>query len=209
MKVERLPVGIYLANCYLVYCDDTKDALVIDPGGDSDEILDRIEKLGLKIKYIILTHGHGDHIGGLLDVKNKTGAPVLIHEKDEEYLKDNQKNLSNMMSLDNVELKADRLLKDGDKLTLGKSTVEIIYTPGHTPGGISIKIDNCIFTGDTLFAGSVGRTDFAGGSYEEIIHSVNERLIIYPDDTIIYPGHGPSSTIGKEKDSNPFVKRSE
>lgn len=207
MKVERLPVGIYLANCYLVYCDDTKDALVIDPGGDSDEILDRIEKLGLKIKYIILTHGHGDHIGGLLDVKNKTGAPVLIHEKDEEYLKDNQKNLSNMMSLDNVELKADRLLKDGDKLTLGKSTVEIIYTPGHTPGGISIKIDNCIFTGDTLFAGSVGRTDFAGGSYEEIIHSVNERLIIYPDDTIIYPGHGPSSTIGKEKDSNPFVKR--
>jgi glyoxylase-like metal-dependent hydrolase (beta-lactamase superfamily II) len=207
LKVERLPVGIYLANCYLVYCDDTKDALVIDPGGDSDEILDRIEKLGLKIKYIILTHGHGDHIGGLLDVKNKTGAPVLIHEKDEEYLKDNQKNLSNMMSLDNVELKADRLLKDGDKLTLGKSTVEIIYTPGHTPGGISIKIDNCIFTGDTLFAGSVGRTDFAGGSYEEIIHSVNERLIIYPDDTIIYPGHGPSSTIGKEKDSNPFVKR--
>lgn len=207
MKVERLPVGIYLANCYLVYCDDTKDALVIDPGGDSDEILDRIEKLGLKIKYIILTHGHGDHIGGLLDVKNKTGAPVLIHEKDEEYLKDSKKNLSSMMSLGNVELEADRLLKDGDKLTLGKSTVEIIYTPGHTPGGISIKIDNCIFTGDTLFAGSVGRTDFAGGSYEEIIRSVNERLIIYPDDTIIYPGHGPSSTIGKEKDSNPFVKR--
>ena len=207
MKIERLPVGIYAANCYLVYCDDTKDALVIDPGGDSDEILDRIENLGLRVKYIILTHGHGDHIGGLLDVKNKTGAPILIHEKDEEYLKDSKKNLSSMMSLGNVELEADRLLKDGDKLTLGKNTVEIIYTPGHTPGGISIKIDNCIFTGDTLFAGSIGRTDFAGGSYEEIIHSVNERLIIYPDDTTIYPGHGPSSTIGKEKDSNPFVKR--
>lgn len=207
MKIERLPVGIYAANCYLVYCDDTKDALVIDPGGDSDEILDRIENLGLRVKYIILTHGHGDHIGGLLDVKNKTGAPILIHEKDEEYLKDSKKNLSSMMSLGNVELEADRLLKDGDKLTLGKNTVEIIYTPGHTPGGISIKIDNCIFTGDTLFAGSVGRTDFAGGSYEEIIRSVNERLIIYPDDTIIYPGHGPSSTIGREKNSNPFVKR--
>lgn len=207
MKIERLPVGIYAANCYVVYCDEIKDALVIDPGGDSDEILDRIEKLGLRIKYIILTHGHGDHIGGLLDVRNKTGAPVLIHEKDEEYLKDSKKNLSSMMFFGSVELEADRLLKDGDKLTLGKNIVEIIHTPGHTPGGISIKIDNCIFTGDTLFAGSIGRTDFAGGSYEEIIHSINERLIIYLDDTIIYPGHGPSSTIGREKDSNPFVKR--
>lgn len=205
LKVERLPVGIYAANCYIVYCEKTKEALVIDPGGEGEKILKRIEKLGANVKYIFLTHGHGDHIGGIIDVKNGTNAPVLIHEFDEELLKDANKNLSSMMFFESIQLSPDKILKDGDEFYLGNHLIKIIHTPGHTPGGISIKIENNLFTGDTLFQGSIGRTDFEGGCYEDIIYSIKEKLVIYPDDTIIYPGHGPVSTIGREKKYNPFI----
>lgn len=205
MIVERLPVGVYAANCYIVYCKDTKEALVIDPGGEGEEILKRINDLKIDVKYIILTHGHGDHIGGVLEIKNGTNAPVLIHSEDEDYLKDSVKNLSSMMSMNKVEISPDKLLKDGDKLKLGEYDIDIIHTPGHTPGGISIKIGNNLFTGDTLFAGSIGRTDFEGGSYEAIISSIKDKLVKYPDETEVFPGHGPSSTIGREKKYNPFI----
>ncbi|HHV27760.1 MBL fold metallo-hydrolase [Anaerosalibacter bizertensis] len=205
MKIERLPVGIYAANCYIVYCEDTKEGIVIDPGGEGDTILERIKKLDLNIKYIILTHGHGDHIGGIIEVKNGTKAPILIHKGDEELLKDATKNLSSMMFTGKVQVIADKFVEDKEELKFGNHMIEIIHTPGHTPGGISIKIEENLFTGDTLFAGSIGRTDFPGGSYKQIIESIKEKLILYPDDTIVYPGHGPSSTIGREKASNPFI----
>jgi len=203
--VERLPVGVYAANCYIVYCKDTKEAIVVDPGGEGQEILKRINDLNIDVKYIILTHGHGDHIGGVLEVKNGTNAPVLIHSADEDYLKDSVKNLSSMMSMNKVEISPDILLKDGDKFKLGEYDIEVIHTPGHTPGGISLKIGNNLFTGDTLFAGSIGRTDFEGGSYEAIISSIKDKLVKYPDETEVFPGHGPSSTIGREKKYNPFI----
>ncbi len=207
MEVIKIPVGIYAANCYIVYFKDTKEALIIDPGSQGDEIANKIKDLGLSIKYIILTHGHWDHTDGILELKEKIDAPVLIHKKDEVLLKAGKKSIYEGATSDNREISSDKFVEDGEELPFGNTIVKIIYTPGHSPGGISIKIDDKIFTGDTLFAGSVGRTDLYGGSFEDIIYSIKEKLLIYPDDTIIYPGHGQSSTIGKEKAYNPFLKK--
>ena len=206
MRVERIPAGIYAANCYLVYSEDTKDGIVIDPGGDVDDIMARINDIGLDIKYIVLTHGHGDHIAGVNDLKNFIDAPVAIHKKDEYMLRNGDKNLSSLMAMGTIEVSADILLEDGDEISFGDLIAKVIYTPGHTLGGISLKIGDSIFTGDTLFAGSIGRTDFAGGSYEDIISSIKNKILIYSDNTIIYPGHGPVTTIEREKATNPFVR---
>ena len=206
MRVERIPAGIYAANCYLVYSENTKEGIVIDPGGDADDIMTRINELGLNIKYIVLTHGHGDHIAGINDLKNFIDVPVAIHKEDEYMLKNGDKNLSSLMAMGTIEVSPDILLDEGDKISFGDLVAEVIYTPGHTLGGISLKIGDSIFTGDTLFAGSIGRTDLQGGSYEDIISSIKNKILIYPDDTIIYPGHGPATTIEKEKATNPFVR---
>ncbi len=206
MRVERIPAGIYAANCYLVYSENTKEGIVIDPGGDADDIMTRINDIGLDIKYIVLTHGHGDHIAGINDLKNFIDAPVAIHKKDEYMLRNGDKNLSSLMAMGTIEVSADILLEDGDEISFGDLIAKVIYTPGHTLGGISLKIGDSIFTGDTLFAGSIGRTDFAGGSYEDIISSIKNKILIYSDNTIIYPGHGPVTTIEREKATNPFVR---
>ncbi len=206
MKILRIPAGIYAANCYIIYPEDKKEGIVLDPGGDVEDIIAAIDSNDLNIKYIILTHGHADHIGGVKGLKNKLGVPVMIHEKDRELLVDGDKNLSSVMAMATVEIEPDVLLKDGDKIEFGGLTAEVIHTPGHTSGGICLKIGDNLFTGDTLFAGSIGRTDFLGGSYEEIIKSIKEKLVIYPDNTQVYPGHGPSSTIKNEKSSNPFLR---
>lgn len=206
MKVVRIPAGIYAANCYLVYSENNKEAIVIDPGGDVDDIIAQIESLNLNIKYILLTHGHGDHIAGIHGLKQYVNVPVAVHKDDEYLLKSGKDNLSSMMAMGTIELSPDILLNEGDKISFGDLKAEIIHTPGHTPGGISIKIEDSLFTGDTLFAGSIGRTDFPGSSFESIISSIKDKLLIYPEDTIVYPGHGPSSTIKREKASNPFLK---
>ncbi|MBU5439645.1 MBL fold metallo-hydrolase [Tissierella sp. MSJ-40] len=206
MKILRIPAGIYAANCYIIYPEDKKEGIVLDPGGDVEDIIAAIDRNDLNIKYIILTHGHADHIGGVKGLKDKLGVPVMIHEKDRELLIDGDKNLSSVMAMGTVEIEPDVLLKDGDKIEFGGLAAEVIHTPGHTPGGICLKIGDNLFTGDTLFAGSIGRTDFLGGSYEEIIKSIKEKLVIYPDNTQVYPGHGPSSTIKNEKSSNPFLR---
>jgi hydroxyacylglutathione hydrolase len=205
MFVNKLEVGNLATNCYIIGDVDNKKAVVIDPGGDADKILDVIKKHGFHVEFIILTHGHGDHIGGLEKVREATGAKVAVHKKDAPMLHSATANLSKFIG-SGVELTtADIYLNGGESFTVGGLKLQIIHTPGHTPGGISIKIDNVIFTGDTLFAGSIGRTDFPGGSYKQLLDSIKKKLLNEPDDTKIFPGHGPESAIGEEKRFNPFL----
>lgn len=206
MEVIRMPAGIYAANCYIVYDENAKEGIVVDPGGDVDDIINRIEKLGLTIKYIVLTHGHGDHIAGVKGLKNHTGAKVAIHKDDAYMVRDGRKNLSSMMAMGTVEFEPDILLDENDVIEFGNIRCEVIHTPGHTPGGITLRIGDSLFTGDTLFAGSIGRTDFEGGSFDTIINSIKTKLMVFPDDTKVYPGHGPSTTIKMEKRYNPFIR---
>lgn len=206
MKVIRIPAGIYAANCYIVYSDKTKHGIIVDPGGDSDKILKIIEDKNINIDYIILTHGHGDHIGGVIQLLNELEVPLLVHQDDLDMISDANMNLSNIMPIGSVELEADRLLKDGDSIKFGDLEAQIIHTPGHTKGGICIKIGDNLITGDTLFQGSIGRTDLTGGDYDTIISSIKDRLLNFPEDTIVWPGHGAQSTIGSEKRNNPFLK---
>ncbi|MBU5314129.1 MBL fold metallo-hydrolase [Tissierella carlieri] len=206
MKIIRIPAGIYAANCYVIYSEATRDGIVVDPGGDVDEILTSVRENQLKIKYIVLTHGHADHIGGIINLKKALPASVMIHEEDREMLIDGSKNLSTMMAMGTIEIEPDLLLKDGDIIEFGDEKAEIIHTPGHTKGGICIKIGDNIITGDTLFAGSIGRTDLPGGDYETIIKSIKDKLLIYLDDVQVFPGHGAPSTIGRERVSNPFLR---
>ncbi len=207
MYMERIPAGIYDANCYLIACEETGKAAVIDPGGDADKILHKIKENEFDLEYIILTHGHGDHIGGVKQIKKNTDAKILIHEDDEYLIESAEKNFSNMLKGPGVEFSADQLLEDGDSLNLGNLKLDIIHTPGHTPGGITIKSGDLLFTGDTLFANSIGRTDFEKGSSKEIIKSIKTRLLFFHGDTKVLPGHGPASTIGIEKVTNPFLIR--
>lgn len=207
MIVERLPLGIYAANCYVVICEETKEAMIVDLGGEPEEILKKSKKQDFNINCIVLTHAHGDHIAGVPGLLDVVRCPVYIHEKDEEMLLDPKLNLSASMFTDRITIKPDKLLRDGDIFKVGNIEVEVIHTPGHTMGGISLKVENYILTGDTLFKGSIGRTDFYGGSYDAIIDSINSKLMIYDNDTIILPGHGPATTIGTEKKTNPFVRK--
>jgi hydroxyacylglutathione hydrolase len=207
LQIIRIPAGIYAANCYLVYDEQTKEGIVIDPGGDADDIISKIEELGLKIKYIVLTHAHGDHIAGVEELKSYTKAKVAIHKDDEPLIKDGTKNLSSMMAMGTVEFTPDILLDEGDKITFGNIEANVIHTPGHTPGGICIKIEDNLFSGDTLFAGSIGRTDFEYSSFDDIMHSIREKLLALPDETKVYPGHGPTTTLKMEKQINPFIRQ--
>lgn len=206
MFIQCTPLGGMGANCYLVACEETKEALVIDPGGDPGPVLANAEKKGLTVKYIINTHGHIDHIMGNDLLKKATGAKVLIHELDAEMLPNAKLNLSGFVGDSIKQAPADQLLTEGDKVDIGKISLEVVHTPGHTRGGICLKGEGVVFTGDTLFAGSIGRTDFPGGSFEDLINSIKTKLLCLPDDTAVYPGHMQDSTIGQEKRFNPFLR---
>lgn len=205
MLLRRREVGSFAANCYLIACDETKEGIIIDPGGDARQILKMVEEAGVTVKYIVNTHGHVDHVGANDEVRAATGAPILIHEADGEMCKKPHASLSAFVGKQTL-AEPDRLLKEGDTITVGNLTVDVIETPGHTKGSVTLVADGKLFTGDTLFSGSIGRTDLPGGSYEQIIRSIKEKLLIYPDETVAYPGHGPETTIADEKKYNPFLR---
>ena len=199
-KVDRFEVGPMAANCYVVTHIPTKDACLIDPGGEPKRIRDFMKTNDLNPKFIINTHGHGDHILG----NGYFGVPIYIHRLEKDFLTNPDLNLSAHLGLSLKTPKASKLLEDGEKIYLNDLELEILHTPGHTPGGISVKLDGVIFTGDTLFAGSVGRTDLPDGDEKVLLGSIRKKLFTLDEDTVVYPGHGQKSTIGEEKRSNPF-----
>ncbi len=201
--IEKIVVGDYLANCYLLTCPGSDEGVLIDAGGDADKILDAVNKLNCRPKYIICTHGHIDHISAAgRTAEGISPRPMLaIHEDDSEMLRDPGLNLAIYAGFDFKEIKPDILLEDGATLTAGGIRLKIIHTPGHTRGGISLISGGCVFTGDTLFASGIGRTDLPGGCKDELMESINKKLLSLEDDLRIYPGHGPESTIGTEKKS--------
>ena len=206
MIIKCIPVGFMGANCYVVGCTKTKEAAVIDPGGDVAKIKAYLDEQGFTLKYIINTHGHVDHIAGNDKLKEATGAKVLIHEMDAAMLGDAKMNLASFMGFSTTFEPADELLTEGDTVIVGEVKLEVLHTPGHTRGGISLKTEGAVFTGDTLFNGSIGRTDFPGGDFDTIINSIKTQIMPLPDDTEVCPGHMGQSTIGNERQNNPFLK---
>lgn len=194
-----------MTNCYLLGCKKTNQAIIIDPGYDSKRIIKEITKLNLIPQSIILTHAHGDHIGAVPDLVKRYNIPVYIHPHDQDLLSDSMLNLTAILLSKGVLITSSRKLKDQDKIKAGTLEIEVIHTPGHTRGGISLKCQNVIFSGDTLFQGSIGRTDLPGGSHQQLLTSIKDRLLVFPDDTIIYPGHGPTTNLGQERENNPFL----
>ncbi|MEN8614373.1 MBL fold metallo-hydrolase [Dehalogenimonas sp. THU2] len=204
MIIERLIVGPIQANCYIVADEGSREGLVIDPGADAATILKRVLQLGLKIKYIILTHSHFDHVAATGAVKKATGAKLAIHEADAGSLNDGL--LARLAGI--VTEKApppDMLLKGWEKFTIGKIDFTVLHVPGHSPGGIALYGADVVFTGDSLFEESIGRTDLPGGDYATLIDNLNTRLMALDDAIKVYPGHGPDTTIGTERRGNPFL----
>ncbi|MCW4052205.1 MAG: MBL fold metallo-hydrolase [Candidatus Bathyarchaeota archaeon] len=209
MHVEAFTVGYLLTNCYVASCDETKEAVVVDPGfsrSEADRILGNIKKNSLSVKFVVDTHGHPDHICGNGLVKNATGASILIHRFDANLLGEEGKRMALTSGFQVMSPAADGFLLDGEIVRFGKEELQVIHTPGHSPGSISLVGDKSVFTGDTLFAGSIGRVDLPGGSAKDIVHSLRKKLINLSERLIVYPGHGPQSTIEKEKRSNPFLQ---
>lgn len=206
MKIIKLEVGNLGANCYIVYCENTLQGAVIDPGGNANDIINVINRENIKIVYIINTHGHADHIAANDKIKEYTGAPVLIHKDDANMLTSSQGNLSVYIGNNLICQAADRLLSDGEVIKVGELEVQVIHTPGHTLGGICLKVNNVVFSGDTLFEQSIGRTDFPGGSFNQLMSSIKEKLFMLADNIKVLPGHGGETTIGDERHTNPFIQ---
>ena len=206
MIQKALLVGLLEVNCYILGDEETKEAVVIDPGGDEDEILEALKSHGLQLKTIIDTHGHFDHVDANQPLKEATGAAIAIHEADAAML---AKPSSEAMFFTGNRLRlsaADVLLKEGDIISFGNYRLKVLHTPGHTPGGISLVMEDSplVYVGDLLFQGSIGRTDFPGGSFEDLINAVKTKIFPLGDHYTVYSGHGPVTTVGQERKYNPF-----
>ncbi len=200
MILKQLTVGPYVSNCYILAAEPGGEGMVIDPGDEAHKIIKAIKDL--KIKLIVATHGHSDHIDAVKKVKEATGAEVAIHSGDADRL---QKRLEAGPTGTPSGL---RLLKGGDSIDVGSLHFLVLHTPGHSPGGICLLGDKVVFTGDTLFNYGIGRYDLSGGSYSQLMNSIHTKLMVLPDDTVVYPGHGPQTTIGNERRRNPFLTQS-
>jgi len=206
---EILPVGRLQCNCSIIADENTREAMVIDPGDDIGDIQAILQKHGVRVKQIVITHAHIDHVGGAMKLRTATGAPILLNQKDHALLKmlDMQAAWLGMSAPDEVEV--DRTVTDADKVEAGALVANVIHTPGHTEGSICLYFpaEQKLIAGDTLFAGSIGRTDLPGGSFDKIIRSLHEKVLSLPDETIVVPGHGPLTTIGDERETNPFLQK--
>ena len=195
-----------MANCFIAGCEDTHEAVVIDPGDEADRILLSLAESKLKVKYILNTHGHFDHVAANKKMKDATGADLIIHALDAPMLSQISDTATMWGLAADDSPPPDQTAEEGDIINFGNLSLKVIHTPGHTQGGISFYADDCVFVGDTLFAGSIGRTDFAGGNFETLIASIREKLFRLADDTRVLTGHGPETTIGSEKQYNPFAR---
>jgi glyoxylase-like metal-dependent hydrolase (beta-lactamase superfamily II) len=203
--IKALSVGPIMANCFIVGCEKTKHAVVIDPGDEADRILLELAKDKLTVKHIVNTHGHFDHVGANKPMKAATGADISIHAADAPLLAQLSASASAFGLACEDSPPPDRLLDENDQIAFGKLSLKVLHTPGHTPGGISLYTNGCVFVGDTLFAGSIGRTDFPGGDYNTLIASIHNKLFPLGDDVRVLTGHGPETRIGTERQYNPFA----
>lgn len=209
MIIHQMTVGIMGVCCYIAGCEETGRGIIIDPGGDEDKILARCAREGIRIDYIVNTHGHPDHVCGNAKIQAATGAKIVMHADDAGFFTrpEIEQFFAQLGLLPSPPV--DLTVKDGDHLAFGNQSLAVIHTPGHTPGGICLYAKPHLFTGDTVFVGGVGRTDFPGGNVEQLLTSITSRLLTLPEDTVIWPGHGyggDNSTIGIEKRDNPFLK---
>lgn len=213
MIIETLTVGPLMTNCHIFACEASREAAIIDPGGEARRIARRVEDMSLDVKWIIDTHGHADHVGAQAALKARfPAAAIAIHEADAACLTDAGKNLSALLNAPVTSPPADRVLRDGDEIAVGRHTLKVLHVPGHTPGGIALYVDNpgddaapVVFCGDTLFAGSIGRADFPGGAMDELLEAIRARLLTLPSNTLVYTGHGEPTTIEQETRGNPFL----
>lgn len=204
MQIKMITVGMFATNCYLVSCPESGEGIIIDPGADGKKIVEKIRELGIKVLCIVNTHGHVDHIGANGRLKEEFKVPLLLSKKDLDIYNNPGFGLGFILG---KQPPPDEYISDGDRVEFGSCSLAVLETPGHTPGGVSLAGNNSVFCGDTLFAGSVGRTDLSGGSYNTLMRSIHDRLAALPPRTVVYPGHGPVTTMGEEIASNPFLKR--
>jgi glyoxylase-like metal-dependent hydrolase (beta-lactamase superfamily II) len=206
MIVETVVVGPFGVNCYILGCEQTSGAAIIDPGAEEDDILTKVEEMHLRVESVLITHGHIDHIGGVSGIKERTGARVYMHQADKDLI-DIAPLQARLFGLTRPQpFTVDTFVEDGDTITIGRMTLDVLETPGHSPGGISFSAADSVFSGDALFYESIGRTDLPGGSLDQLARSIKGKLFNLPDNTVVYPGHGPATSIAHEKKFNPFMR---